>query len=727
MPMVSLVVPVYSVQGYLRECLDSIVTQSYQDFELIAVDDCSPDHCGEILDEYAARDARVRVIHLDSNVGLGRARNVGLTQASGEYVWFVDSDDWIPRGALRAIATKLRQTVPDVLMIDHTTVSWTGRAGASRGVNVLDQGDTGDCFRLVDRPEVLWVLHTAWNKVVRREFMLGAGIKFYPGWYEDVPFTYPLLLAADRIATLGRVCYHYRRRRQGAITRTEDERHFEVFEQYQRLFDHLDRMGGRAAPLRGPLFERMLWHYLAVQAREERVPKGAHRAFFGRLSEHYRRYLPADHPAPPSRLDRLRRRLIAADAYRTFRTLRLARLAMARARKVVRLTTTTASRTARWATTQVKLKVKRMYYRLQCRLPLDRRLAVYAAYWYQGYSCNPAAIYAKARELAPSVRGVWVVKGSRRGDMPAGVPYVVEGSLGYYRALARAGWLVNNVNFPDFVVKRRGSIHVQTHHGTPVKVMGVEQGAYPVGADGMDLHALLRRCDRWDYSISANAHTTEVWERAYPCPYQTLEYGYPRNDRLALANPDDTAAARAALGIDPHHTVVLYAPTHRDYLDGFQPLLDIEELADTLGPNHVLLQRAHYFYTATGAPTHPTIRDVSTHPCVEDVLLATDILITDYSSIMFDYAVLDRPIVLYTPDWDTYQRTRGVTFDLLAEPPGIVATTQADLADAFRTGAITGGATIKLRSQFRARYTYLDDGHAAERVVRHILGDALRA
>jgi CDP-glycerol glycerophosphotransferase len=139
----------------------------------------------------------------------------------------------------------------------------------------------------------------------------------------------------------------------------------------------------------------------------------------------------------------------------------------------------------------------------------------------------------------------------------------------------------------------------------------------------------------------------------------------------------------------------------------------------------VLLVRAHYFYPSTGlAPTHPRLRDVSDHPDVEQLLIATDVLITDYSSMMFDYAVLDRPIVVYAPDWDTYVRTRGVTFDLLAEPPGAVATTPADLVDAFRTGAVWDDAATKARAQFRARFCALDDGHAAERVVRRVFADA---
>jgi CDP-glycerol glycerophosphotransferase len=120
-----------------------------------------------------------------------------------------------------------------------------------------------------------------------------------------------------------------------------------------------------------------------------------------------------------------------------------------------------------------------------------------------------------------------------------------------------------------------------------------------------------------------------------------------------------------------------------------------------------------------------SVRDVSHYPVVEDLMVAADVLITDYSSVMFDYAVLDRPAVIYAPDWDSYVRLRGVTFDLLAEPPGVVATNQADLVDAFRSGSVWGDEANHARAHFRARFAYLDDGHASERVVRQVFSTEL--
>jgi CDP-glycerol glycerophosphotransferase len=119
---------------------------------------------------------------------------------------------------------------------------------------------------------------------------------------------------------------------------------------------------------------------------------------------------------------------------------------------------------------------------------------------------------------------------------------------------------------------------------------------------------------------------------------------------------------------------------------------------------------------------------VSQYPTVEDLCIASDLLLTDYSSIMFDYANLDQPIVIYSYDWDTYVRTRGVNFDLLAEPPGVIAMTEVELLDAFRSGEVWGSRAGKARAEFRRRFCAFDDGRAAERVVRRIfLGERLDA
>ncbi|MFJ2153747.1 CDP-glycerol glycerophosphotransferase family protein [Streptomyces microflavus] len=377
----------------------------------------------------------------------------------------------------------------------------------------------------------------------------------------------------------------------------------------------------------------------------------------------------------------------------------------------------------------VRRQVMRAAYRTDLHRPLDPNLAVYGAYWNRGVACNPAAIHAKARELAPNIRGLWVVSSRYRDRMPAGVPYVIEGSRPYWRAMATATYLVNNSSFPGGFTKRPGQRYLQTHHGTPLKTMGLDQRAYPALARKADFAKILAHVGQWDFSLSANPHTTEVWDRVYPGPYERLDLGYPRNDVYFTATAEDIAKIRAGLGIAEGQTALLYAPTHRDYREGFLPDLDPERLARELGPEYVLLVRAHYFYgrSAGAAGTMDgRVLDVTAHPRVEELCLAADALITDYSSLTFDYACLDRPVVVHAPDWGAYRGARGTYFDLLSgrpgDTPGPVTTTSDELVEAFRTGEWRSPASAALRTAFRERFCPYDDGHAAERVVRRLFG-----
>jgi CDP-glycerol glycerophosphotransferase len=718
-PKFSIIVPVHNVRAYLRECLDSILQQSFRDFELVAVDDCSPDGSGEILDQYAAADDRVHVLHLPENVGLGRARDAGIDVATGEYLLFVDSDDTLTPGALEAMAARIEETGElDVLIFDYARTYWTGRVERNQQAELI-QRVLSDVFRIDERPEMLSLLMIVWNKAYRREWVAKQGFRFPTGYYEDLPWTYPTLLAAQRIAVLDRVCVHYRQRRHGNILRSRNRKHFDVFGQYDLVFEFLDRHP-ELASWRPFLFGRMMKHCLVILTKPDRVPASARHEFFDRTVEQYRRYRPEGWQLPGGAFG-LQVRAVARGDYRVFLSLRTA----ARMKHKTRRSLYRGKRTTWRGLGLSKKALLRAYYRAALRTPVDENLAVYAAYWYRGYACNPAAIYEEAKRLVPQIRGVWVVRREAVEHMPPGVEYVVDNTPEYYRVMAKAKYLVNNVNFPDNIVKREGTVHLQTQHGTPLKKMGLDLQEFPVGAANLDFPSLLKRVDRWDYLVSSNRFSAEVWERAYPASYISLESGYPRNDRLVVGTPADVEKVRASLGIEPAKTAVLYAPTFRDWQrTGFEPELDLVDLVERLGDDHVLLVRAHYFYgpdsrmfelTETGA-----MIDVSDHPVVEDLMLAADVLLTDYSSLMFDYANLDRPIVVYANDWDTYVRTRGVNFDLMASPPGVVATTPDELVDAFRSGAISSDDAARLRQEFRKQFCEYDDGHAAERVVRRV-------
>jgi CRISPR system Cascade subunit CasB len=702
---------VYKVQAYLHECLESVLSQSCPDLELIAVDDCSPDACGAIIEEFAARDRRVRPVHLPENAGLGLARNAGMEQATGDYLILLDSDDALAPGALRAIADRLKETgEPDVLVYDYARTYWTGEAVRNQAsARLTEQGPAP--FRLEDRPGLLHLLMVAWNKAYRREFLTREGFTFPPGYYEDTPWTYPVLMTAESIATLDRVCVHYRQRRRGSILGTASERHFDVFEQYDRVFAYVDERP-ELARWRPMLFRRMVDHLAAVFVRSDRLPRGTHAEFLRRARTYYRRYRV---PGSPATLRaRLRHILIRLGLHRTYRALRLATALHRRtgksARKLVRA---------------LRCAALRLHYRIQLRLPLRADRAVFCAYEGRGHGCNPGALEKAFRGFAPHIRTAWIAHPEHHHTIPPGPRRLRPGTAAYWTALARSKYVVANTGFDRRMVKRRGQVLVQTQHGTPLKHMGLDLQEHPAAARDTDFAELLRDVDRWDYVLSANRHTTLTWERVYPGTYTTLEYGYPRNDVLQRATAQDVTRLREVLGIPEGTVAILYAPTYRDYRRTQRPCLDLERVLGRLGPRFVVLARAHFRHGGPLAGTSGRVIDVTDHPGVEQLCLASDALVTDYSSIMFDYANLDRPIVIHAGDWEAYEAARGTYFDVRSFPPGAVARGEDELIDIFATGHWHGSRSSQLRKAFRERFCPYDDGHAAERVVRHVvLGEA---
>jgi CDP-glycerol glycerophosphotransferase len=299
LPLISVVIPVYDVEEDLPGCLDSVLGQPGGDIEVIAVDDASPDRCGQILDDRAAADPRLRVVHLAANGGQGAARNVALGRATGEYVWFVDGDDRLADGALAAIAPRLRPRdgrSPDVLLIDWVSSYRDGRTEPSPGAGLLAAVPAGG-VTLAGQPRLIDLTMTSWSKLLRREFLAKLGVTFTAGIHEDVVVTCAALLAAESIEAVDQVCYRYRRDRRGAAMTTAGAAHLAIFTAYERVFGLLAAQDAGEA-VAAAVFDRAIWHYTTV-LQAGLVPRAQRRQFFARMHADFVRYRPAGYRTPP--------------------------------------------------------------------------------------------------------------------------------------------------------------------------------------------------------------------------------------------------------------------------------------------------------------------------------------------------------------------------------------------------------------------------------------------
>ena len=207
--MISVIVPVYNVEPYLRQCVESIINQSHTDLEILLIDDGSPDQCSEICDEYKRTDNRVRVLHTE-NRGLSAARNLGLLKAAGDYIAFIDSDDWIEPDMYEVLLRKLEETSADISVCGYEVVSDRKMTAWKSKEKVYSTSEALSAL-LSDA-----INNNAWNKLFRREVFQSVaddGSIFPEGKnYEDITVMHRIIAGARSVAVVEKLLYHYRMR-----------------------------------------------------------------------------------------------------------------------------------------------------------------------------------------------------------------------------------------------------------------------------------------------------------------------------------------------------------------------------------------------------------------------------------------------------------------------------------------------------------------------------------
>jgi CDP-glycerol glycerophosphotransferase len=370
---------------------------------------------------------------------------------------------------------------------------------------------------------------------------------------------------------------------------------------------------------------------------------------------------------------------------------------------------------------QARLRVRA--YELARRRPVIDNLVLFDSHMGKQFSDNPRAVFEELRCRGSDLELVWdFIDPGAHPQVPARV--IQRHTFPYSEVVARARFVVDNQGLPAWVTKRPEQYHLQTWHGTPLKRMALHKLE--------NSHALPETVARitgeaaWDALVSPSDYFERTLVDSYRYTGALIRGGTPRNDVL-INHPDPDEALLRRLDLPPDRKVVLYAPTFREDVKNARRaarvLFDLERWVEELGDTHYLLLRPHYLNRFEIKPVHaPYLMDVSHVDEVSDLYRVSQLLVTDYSSVMFDYAWLDRPIVIYAPDYETYtQDTRGTYFDLRADPPGPFCETQDELHDLVRTADEDGEDRLQRLKAFRDRYCGTEDGKAAARVVDHLL------
>ena len=328
---------------------------------------------------------------------------------------------------------------------------------------------------------------------------------------------------------------------------------------------------------------------------------------------------------------------------------------------------------------------------------------------------NPEAIFQELASRSTKLELLFTT--AEKTSAPSGARGVKHGSVAWLKALAKSRALVNNTNFPGYFEKRSGQIYMQTWHGTPLKKLGRDiQGAKPTESY---LAMMDREAGYWDFLISPSRYCTEIFPTAFNYSGEILEIGYPRND-LLVNESNSRQEIRLALGIkDPKSLVILYAPTWRDYkrtaTGNWKP---VNFLPEDLGKNVTVLFRGHTnTHNAHKIPQLENVIDATEYQNVAELYLAADVLVTDYSSVMFDFSVTGKPMVFLAPDFDEYLSARGFYFDFESEAPGPILRNSDQLPEVIENISKISSTYSDKYLAWQQKFNHLEDGKSSSRAV----------
>ncbi|KRK98159.1 glycosyl glycerophosphate transferase [Secundilactobacillus odoratitofui DSM 19909 = JCM 15043] len=372
--------------------------------------------------------------------------------------------------------------------------------------------------------------------------------------------------------------------------------------------------------------------------------------------------------------------------------------------------------------------------------PTKKDLIVFESFNGNDVNDNPAAIYRALITQKPELAhtAYFGVKPRLYRQLHAKYPdikLVKRFSLKWVWLMAHAKYWVNNSRMPNWWRKNRQTVYIQTWHGTPLKHLGVdiEHVAIP-GTRTQDYYRqFTQEAARWRYLIAPNDYSEQIFKSAFQFQNQFLEIGYPRNDVLYHQNkPEVIAQLKQQLVGDATTTVVTYAPTWRDddaIKTGqyhFKLPFDLGHFFEQVDEQTILVIRPHYLVKdRIDIAGYESRVKILADEDISNLYLITDLLITDYSSVMFDFANLKRPMLFYAYDLEHYRdQLRGFYFDYQAEIPGPLATNENQLLANLKAFQQTGtfGDFHERLVQFNQKYCRWEDGTASQQVADLILG-----
>lgn len=663
-PLVSVIIPVFNGEGFIERCVDSVLAQSMQDFEIIVVNDGSTDNSLAILKGYAAEHVNVRILD-QANAGQGAARNRAIVEARGEFILFVDADDFIERVTLQVATERAIEDGSDLVHFDWKLYAPDAcRPGDYHYYNA-------DPFwhrRTLVGPECDELLRVqnfySVTKLYRRSFLNMYGIRFEEGRiYEDNPFVLQAVNKAEKASLVHSPLYTIDPRPDSSTrSGTDTDKHVrDHLYAVRRTFELLDRRNPRAAAYLAAYHVKKIGPYY-----EGRVPQRYRRAYvreFVEIMHEARIVVPLG--TPTNAFMRFATRLQIFERKRPLLfevTIAAKNVVMPRYKK-----------TKRWAKS-VKGRMKPAGRRNPAAdaalgqpiipgsitfLGLDHRYTGNSRYLFE-------EILADQRFDGVQLRFVTDDKKvETRHRLSPGLP-VTDAYLARTQILIAESWI------PPSIRKHKDATWLQLWHGTPLKRMLFDSHEPEIISRRRNHKtAKYKDIQSWDFLLVDSPLAAGTFETAFLFdPAKMVRRGYPRVQYLATRkdSSDFRERLRENIGVPPQSDkrIVLYAPTWRDsnYSRSADSLrfdyqLDLQALAEALGEGYVIAFHDHAYVRTALVAREDRCVDVTSHE-IQELLLAADVVVSDYSSLVFDAEAVGKPVFLYAPDQLQFERDRGL-------------------------------------------------------------------
>lgn len=355
--------------------------------------------------------------------------------------------------------------------------------------------------------------------------------------------------------------------------------------------------------------------------------------------------------------------------------------------------------------------------------PLLEKTIVWTAYWGKNnkFGSNPGALYEYFITIHPDYQNIIVMEDAicDYSELYPDAKIISFNTKEYWYYMARAKYFINDVNFEEYArEKRSGQIEIQTMHGTPLKTMGFD---VPSEWTDKSYNAYQRRNNSWDYLIVPSDYVAEIATKAYRVNPKLLKTGYPRNDKLLELNKHtDVKLLKEKLNLPQNKKIVLYSPTWRKKGEtDINDYLNIESMYKAIPEDTLILIKPHPFesWTNLDGKYQDKLKYAPENASIENLYVISEAVITDYSSVMFDFALLNKPMIFYAFDYQNYIDNRGLNIELDKIAPGPFIQKQSELEFWISNFATIQHKYKKEIDSFKQRFCQYDDGHASQKIV----------